>query len=388
MSREPYFEMKLAEARSLLGYPGVELVSIKLRPTDAIGSDSAAYAYPSDYRDLAGFLDQFPEVKQGWVSGGKASVYSAPDGTRFVTSEHESGPEIVVAVTAGAALGAILVSIVREFARIVQKNDVAKERYYRAGAISVEKRSEDGASQLFVIPIPTSEKDVELQTSDFLLRVFGTSSAVNTPQGRQMKVGIASEQIVILFMGANPSNETQLSLTREAQEIDTYLRSTDLRDRFRVEQQWETRAHQIPGRIMRFKPMVVHFSGHGSADGALIFQDDQGRAQTADPIALAEVFRLLNDKVRCVLLNACYSEGQAKAIAQFVESVIGMSHAIGDADAIVFARAFYEALGYRKSVRDAFELAKLSISLSGLSGSQLPQLHSRNDIDPGELFLC
>jgi CHAT domain len=244
------------------------------------------------------------------------------------------------------------------------------------------RRKPPPEGQLFVIRLPVSNRDFEVETEDFFLKVRGAAS---TSRSRLRKP--SKDKIVILFMGANPADTTQLALTREAREIDNYLRSSDFRDRFRLEQQWETQANELPGRIMRFKPTIVHFSGHGSCSGELVFHDADGKARPARPAALADTFRLLNDKVRCVLLNACYSERQAKAIAKHIETVIGMSHAIADSDAIAFSRAFYEALGFGKSIRDAFDLARNGIDLSGLSGSDLPKLHCRADVNPAHSFL-
>src|SRR3954469_9979293 len=99
-------------------------------------------------------------------------------------------------------------------------------------------------------------------------------------------------------MGANPSNETQLALTAEFQQIDNHLRASELRESFRIEQQWEVQARQLPGKIMRFRPKILHFSGHGSEKGELVFLDDFGSAVAASQNAIAQVFRVLNSDVR------------------------------------------------------------------------------------------
>lgn len=39
---------------------------------------------------------------------------------------------------------------------------------------------------------------------------------------------------------------------------------------------------------------------------------------------------LIVDKLECVVLNACYSKVQAKAIAKYILYIIGMQQAIGD----------------------------------------------------------
>jgi hypothetical protein len=383
-----YYEMKLAEARNLLGPLGPEsqeLLSIKLRPVDDIGTLKSAYAYPDDYKLLRQSLDEhgFQRLREGWVSRGKAEVYGTPTWDVFLIAEHETGPEIVFAVAGGVVLANILIGLLKRFISTLQQNDLAGKRYHKAGAVSVEVRNENGGQQIVTISLPASVDQVEAVSGDFQIKLsrYIQNYKGSTQSVYRSLVGAAPEPIVILFLGANPSDTTRLSLTQEVQAIDMILRSTDYRERFKLEQQWEVQAKEIPGKIMRFKPNIVHFSGHGSIDGRLIFQDSEGRSMPVKQESLTTIFRLLNDKVRCVVLNACFSESQAKAISQQIDVVVGMSHEIGDSDAMAFAGAFYEALGYGKDVGTSFNLAKLSISLSGLSDEYIPQLLLRSGVD-------
>lgn len=75
-----------------------------------------------------------------------------------------------------------------------------------------------------------------------------------------------------------------------------------------------------------------------------MFVDDQGESQSVPIEALAELFRLFNSHVRCVVLNACYSDEQAAAIATQIDCVLGFEGAIQDQAACAFARGFYSAL--------------------------------------------
>jgi hypothetical protein len=51
----------------------------------------------------------------------------------------------------------------------------------------------------------------------------------------------------------------------------------------------------------------------------LVFEDEIGQEKLVDAEALAGLFDLFAEHVNCVLLNACYSEIQAKAIAQHID---------------------------------------------------------------------
>lgn len=99
-----------------------------------------------------------------------------------------------------------------------------------------------------------------------------------------------------------------------------------------------------------------------------------GNSHPVSPRALSQVFSILKDNIRCVVLNACYSEQQAQAIAQHIDCVIGMSNAIGDPAAISFATAFYQALGYGRSIKTAFDLGCAQVDIENLSEQDTPKL--------------
>lgn len=181
----------------------------------------------------------------------------------------------------------------------------------------------------------------------------------------------------ILFLGANPSDTTRVALDREVREIGERLRGSLHRDVFQIQQEWAVRATDLQERLLRHHPAIVHFSGHGSRAGELIFEDDTNHAKSVTKEALSNLFRTLGRNVRCVILNACFSEDQARAIAQHVDCVIGMTTAVADTSAITFAGAFYQALGYGKSVQTAFELGCGQIDLAGLADADVPKLIER-----------
>ena len=77
------------------------------------------------------------------------------------------------------------------------------------------------------------------------------------------------------------------------------------------------------------------------------------------------------------MLNACYSERQAQAIAEHIDCVVGMTSAVGDDAAIQFATGFYRALGYGRDVQTAFDLGTNLIALQGLPDVDTPHLVAR-----------
>jgi hypothetical protein len=140
----------------------------------------------------------------------------------------------------------------------------------------------------------------------------------------------------------------------------------------------------LQGYLLRHKPDIVHFSGHGMAASEIILEDNQGKSQPVSSRALSQLFSVLKDNIRCVVLNACYSEQQAQAIAAHIDCVVGMSKAIGDLAAVSFAEAFYQALGYGRDVQAAFDLGCLQIDLKSLNEHDTPKLLAVNS-NPEEI---
>ncbi|MCP4539780.1 MAG: PQQ-binding-like beta-propeller repeat protein [Chloroflexi bacterium] len=201
--------------------------------------------------------------------------------------------------------------------------------------------------------------------------VHGPSSSESVQEPVTTRGG---QMIKILFLAANPTDTTQLRLDAEIRAIDQALRQAEFRDHFDIKQHWAVHVGDIQELFLRHQPHIVHFSGHGSPSSEIILEDNAGDSYIVPAKALNDLFSVLKDNIRCVVLNACFSEQQAAAIAQHIDCVVGMSRAIGDDSAISFATAFYRALGYGRNVETAFKLGCLEINLENLDEQDTPQL--------------
>jgi hypothetical protein len=188
--------------------------------------------------------------------------------------------------------------------------------------------------------------------------------------------------IKILFLSANPTDTQSLRLGEEMRAIQEKLQASPLRDSFIIEQHWAVRSTDLEACLLQHKPQIVHFSGHGRAAGQIVLQDESGESQPVLLQGLKELFELLKGDISCVVLNSCYSGRQAKAIAESIPCVVGMSGTIGDDAAIAFAASFYQALGYGKSIKAAFDLARVQVHLNSFSGRNAPELITREGVDP------
>jgi hypothetical protein len=193
------------------------------------------------------------------------------------------------------------------------------------------------------------------------------------PQGTESFLD-TDEPIRILFLGANPDNSVRLRLDQEVREIDRALAAAALGHRFQLNQKWAVRPSELQSHLLRCKPHILHFSGHGARENGIILEGEQGGSQAVDGARLARLLGQFNQNLHCVVLNACYSEEQAHAIAHEIDCVVGMATAVEDDAAIRFAAVFYEALASGYDVRAAFDLGRADVVVGGMKQDAVPQL--------------
>jgi hypothetical protein len=179
-----------------------------------------------------------------------------------------------------------------------------------------------------------------------------------------------------------------MAIDEELRAIDAKVRGAEHRDRLQLLSHWAVRLDDLSVILQRHKPHVVHFSGHGAASGAIVLVGGDRQAREVPPEGLEGLFRVLKDNVRVVLLNACYSAAQARAIVKVIDCAVGMSRAIQDDHAIAFAAEFYQALAYGRSVQDGFDLGVSRLVSEGVADAkQLVKLHKRRGVKPADLYL-
>jgi hypothetical protein len=166
----------------------------------------------------------------------------------------------------------------------------------------------------------------------------------------------------ILILAASPKQLASLRVQTEEREIKERLRQAGHRNA-KIETCPSARSRDIQDAILASKPQIVHFSGHGSGEQGLVFEDSQGNPKLVSTKALSGLFGLFSKEVECVVLNACYSESQATEIAKNIQYVVGMSESISDDAAIDFASGFYTALAYEDDFERAYHFGCNAIQI-------------------------
>jgi WD40 repeat protein len=184
--------------------------------------------------------------------------------------------------------------------------------------------------------------------------------------------------ITILFLAADPTDSASpLHIRQEAREIEEQLRQGSMRDRFKVHLEMAARPRDISGAMLRLRPQVVHFSGHGTRAGAIVVENNQGEPHPIDTAVLGELFEQFSEHVECVILNACYSQVQAEVITQHIDYVIGMEKAIKDKAAVAFSVGFYQALGEGCEIEEAYKMGRIQMGFEDPQGRNICTLKKK-----------
>ena len=159
----------------------------------------------------------------------------------------------------------------------------------------------------------------------------------------------------VLFFGADPlassGERAPLELGEEARKIEKRVLAALHRDRVEFRTCWATRVGDLAEALMRLTPDVVHFSGHGGEQGLVLVSSTGWGAHRVDADPLQAFFEAYRGKIRLVVLNACGSQRQARAIADAVGCAIGTRAPILDQVAIAFSGAFYSSIAFGESVQ-------------------------------------
>jgi NACHT domain len=166
----------------------------------------------------------------------------------------------------------------------------------------------------------------------------------------------------ILVLSSNPSGDLK-NLNREIRDLKDALERLN---KFEVKDYLAVGSDELQILIAKNSPQFVHFCGHGAGEKGLVFEDREGQTQFANTETIAAIFETFSSEydrspISCVVLNACYSEIQAKAIVKHINYVIGMSDAILDKAAYHFSLGFYGGLAAGKSIEQAHRMGCIEI---------------------------
>lgn len=189
----------------------------------------------------------------------------------------------------------------------------------------------------------------------------------NCDQGIKHRFNVYQPTTKILFVSANPQLKDPLELEKEKSKINSIIKKHRKKKNIILKSKMSATMSDLMKMIIEETPDILQFSGHGDKLG-ICLEDENKQIKLISGIALKKLFQTLKERheIKCVFLNSCYSEVQARAIKEVVPIVIGSSREVSDPVAIAFSVGFYQAIGLGRSITEAFE-----IGLSAMKGEDL-----------------
>ncbi len=192
----------------------------------------------------------------------------------------------------------------------------------------------------------------------------------------------------ILYFGANPEGNDgkRLPLDDEPRALRRVVEQGTQAHKLNFAARTGARVDDIQRELNRLRPTMVHFGGHGIADG-LILQRDADKPQLLSAAALRNLLAACEPVPRIVLLNVCHSASYAETLTEAVDCVVGMPAQLDDDGALKFALAFYDALAGGHSLRKAFEQGQARL---GAHAHEMPAptLATRVGVDASHVFVA
>lgn len=200
--------------------------------------------------------------------------------------------------------------------------------------------------------------------------------------------GAASKKV--LFLASNPSQTAKIQLDTEHSRITQQLQNSS----FKTIMEQAVTFNNLQKFILKEKPEIIHFSGHGAElesdiikaleateqpvigtgndfdTGIFLLSEDLREPFLVQTDVIRQLFKSMvsiqNIPIETVIFNSCHSEAQAKAIAEFVPNVVGTSYSIRDEAAIAFSTGFYLGLAEDRNILQSVNLGMTNAMSKGV----------------------
>ncbi len=180
----------------------------------------------------------------------------------------------------------------------------------------------------------------------------------------------------ILLLRSSPPHQYQaqerLRIEQEMREIKYAI--SESRRFFDLHEENGVRLQDFSRHLLRYRPVLLHFSGRAADEGELVLEKYASLdalysggmhlitgEDFIDFPTIAGMLAEYRETLRCVVLNASYTEPLAEAICKHIDCAIGLRGYVNDWLAIRFSSVFYQALAYGESVGLAFRKARSDV---------------------------
>ncbi|WP_216695983.1 CHAT domain-containing protein [Dietzia psychralcaliphila] len=243
-----------------------------------------------------------------------------------------------------------------------------------------------------------AERERAAERADYEGRISAAEAAAHQAQNTaatlpQTLPEPKPEKLRVLLLGADSRGaeigECGLRIGREQQRIAAAVRAANHRDLIEIQPRPAATTEDLLEGISQFRPHVVHFSGH-SNESLLAFEDDDDAPNSGTVVAGAAFARAMHatdEPPTLVVLNSCDSAAHLDAIVgELVPFAVGMTDAIGDGDAIIYAARFYASIANGQSIASSHAAGLVALEFAGLD-PKIALLKANEGLDPAAAVL-
>ena len=180
----------------------------------------------------------------------------------------------------------------------------------------------------------------------------------------------------VLILAATPDDEGRIRPDKEVAELRERMAAMPSQKRpLAFEHIMAARLDQIQQELVRQRPTILHFSGHG-APGLLVFETLDGKSADLSAELLARVLKSYRD-IECLVLHACFTEDVARACLPHVDYVVGSTVAVDDEAAPRFSYLFYQSVAAGMGYEQAFEMGQTEVAFQSTAAADAYKFMTR-----------
>lgn len=211
-----------------------------------------------------------------------------------------------------------------------------------------------------------------LSTPTFVVRPASARRAPSKAPGKLLRVA---------YLVTNPEPAATLNTLQEAKQVAKVIETSPLSHKIELRPFLAPSFDDLIDALNRFKPHLVHFSGHGGDETLLFDNENIGDAggTVLDFDTVAELLDAVVFKPKGLILMACDTVDGAEKFLETSDFVIAMADSIDDDAASEFAVRFYKSISSGVELEMAVKQGKLSIKSKGYADSDLPTLITSRD---------
>jgi hypothetical protein len=197
------------------------------------------------------------------------------------------------------------------------------------------------------------------------------------------------KRLNVLYLTANPDETHSLRVDAEVRQVQSAIRGSVYRDSINLEYRPAADMNSLIEGLNDHRPRIVHFSGHGDADGIAV-DSPKIKKRTVKTVSfdlLAKALSATDAPPEVIVLNSCKSSGARKTFLPPAKILVVMGDSISDLAASAFAAKFYAALAAGQSVKSAFAQGKVAVEQVSLNEAGTPELLVGQGVDPSRMVL-